>query len=109
MIDFYILKIIIIFCLFLGLNIIGSFFNSYGDIEDIDADLRYKYINIIKMTVYIFIEFVNSFNLKIETDYKLILLQTKVFLTYNAIVYNSIIRYIILFYKIFRVEIKNKI
>jgi len=81
--------------LFLGLNIIGSFFISYGDIEDIDADLRYKYTNIIKMTVYIFIEFINSFNMKIETDYKLILLQTKVILTYNAMVYNSIIRYII--------------
>lgn len=81
--------------MFLGLNIIGSFFISYGDIEDIDADLRYKYTNIIKMTVYIFIEFINSFNMKIETDYKLILLQTKVILTYNAMVYNSIIRYII--------------
>lgn len=64
--------------MFLGLNIIGSFFLSYGDIKDIEGDLRHKYTNIIKMTVYLFIEFVHSFNLKIENDYKLILLETKV-------------------------------
>lgn len=66
--------------LFLGLNIIGSFFSSYGEIEDIPPDLRYQFTNIIKMTIYIFVEFVLSFNLKIETDYKLILLESKVFL-----------------------------
>lgn len=65
--------------LILGLNIIGSFFSSYGDIEDIQADTRHQYTNIIKMSVYLFIEFVHSFNLKFETDYKLILLETKVF------------------------------
>lgn len=30
------------------------------------------------MTVYLFVEFVHSFNFKIETDYKLLLLETKV-------------------------------
>lgn len=66
--------------LFLGLNIIGSFFSSYGEIEDIPPDLRYQFTNIIKMTMYIFVEFVLSFSLKIETDYKLIVLEAKVFL-----------------------------
>lgn len=44
------------------------------------------------MTFYIFVEFVLGFNGKIETDYKLILLQTKVlFITEynnNTLMYN---------------------
>lgn len=64
---------------FLGLNIIGSFFISFGDIEDVPLDLRHQFTNIIKMAVYLFVEFVQSFNSKIETDYKLILLETKVY------------------------------
>lgn len=64
---------------FPGLNIVGSFFLSYGSIEDIQLDIRHQYTNIIKMNVYIFVEFVHSFNLKIETEYKLILLESKVF------------------------------
>lgn len=69
----------------LGLNIIASFFSSYGDIEDIQSDIKLQYTNIIKMTVYLFVEFVHSFNLKIDTDYKLILLETKVFYSLNLI------------------------
>lgn len=42
-------------------------------------DLRYQFTNIIKMNIYLFVEFVHSFNAKIETDYKLLLLETKVF------------------------------
>jgi len=59
---------------------IGSFFLSYGNIEDIHLDLRHKYINVIKMSIYVFVEFVISFNTKLEKDYKLILLETKVFI-----------------------------
>lgn len=63
---------------FLGLNIIGSFLSSSGDIEDIALQTRHQLRNIIKMSVYLFVEFFLSFNHKIETDYKLILLETKV-------------------------------
>ncbi|XP_050420511.1 condensin complex subunit 1 [Adelges cooleyi] len=60
-----------------SLNIIASFLFNYGNIEDIQTDMKQQYVNIIKMTVYLFVEFVNSFNAKIETDYKLLLLETK--------------------------------
>ncbi|CAI6344316.1 unnamed protein product [Macrosiphum euphorbiae] len=60
-----------------SLNIIASFFSSYGEIEDISLDLRHQFTNIIKMNIYLFVEFVHSFNTKIETDYKLLLLETK--------------------------------
>lgn len=73
--------------LFLGLNIIASFFSSYGDVEDIPPDLRYQFTNIIKMTLYIFVEFVLSFNSKIETDYKLIVLESKVFLFFYLVLF----------------------
>lgn len=78
--------------MFLGLNIIASFFSSYGDIEDIPSDVKLQYTNIIKMTVYLFVEFIQSFNTKIETDYKLILLETKVFYFYTLyfLIYKTI-------------------
>ncbi|XP_060833475.1 condensin complex subunit 1 [Rhopalosiphum padi] len=60
-----------------SLNIIASFFSSYGEIEDMSLDLRHQFTNIIKMNVYLFVEFVHSFNTKFETDYKLLLLETK--------------------------------
>lgn len=44
--------------------------------------MRNDFKNIIKMTIYLFVEFVNSFNTKIDTDYKLILLETKVYFFY---------------------------
>ncbi|XP_050546197.1 condensin complex subunit 1 isoform X2 [Daktulosphaira vitifoliae] len=58
-------------------NIVGSFFFNYENIDDIPSDTKQQYTNVIKMTVYLFVEFVNSFNAKIETDYKLLLLETK--------------------------------
>lgn len=60
-----------------SLNIIASFFSSYGEIEDMSLDLKQQFTNIIKMNVYLFVEFVHSFNTKFETDYKLLLLETK--------------------------------
>lgn len=63
---------------FSGLNIVGSFFFNYENIDDLPSDTKQQYTNIIKMIVYLFVEFVNSFNAKIETDYKLLLLETKV-------------------------------
>lgn len=69
--------------LLLDFNLIGSFFTSYGgDIEDIDIDLRHRFTNIIKMSIYLFVEFVNSFYSKIETDYKILVLEQKVLLFY---------------------------
>lgn len=64
-------------------NLIGSFFTSYGgDIEDIDVDIRHQFTNIIKMSIYLFAEFVNSFSSKIETDYKLLVLEQKVLILF---------------------------
>lgn len=80
------------------MNIIASFFASYGNIEDIPSDLRYQFTNIIKMSIYLFVEFVLSFNKKIETDYKILLLETKVS-TYFFFIF-SVIKYNIILYKI---------
>jgi len=48
-------------------------------------DLKQQFTNIIKMNVYLFVEFVHSFNTKFETDYKLLLLETKVLCFYQII------------------------
>lgn len=75
--DYHLLHYVYEKILVKSLNIIASFFSSYGEIEDMSLDLRHQFTNIIKMNIYLFVEFVHSFNTKIETDYKLLLLETK--------------------------------
>ncbi|CAH1732771.1 unnamed protein product [Aphis gossypii] len=79
-IDFHQLHFVYEKILVNSLNIIASHFMSYGEIEDMPLDLKHQFKNIIKMNIYLFVEFVHSFNTKFEThykEYKLLLLETK--------------------------------